>query len=305
MRRLREGYCLVANPFDPRCLARVSLTPEEVESFVFWTRYPRPLLRHLSELDALGCRYYFLFTLLDYPPMLEPHCPPLAARLHSFHELSARLGADRVIWRYDPILLSTLTGADFHRRAFGRLVRALEGRTRRCVVSLLDEYGKVRRRLQALAGRGLRLLRPQGDPAGTEALLRDLAAMAAAAGIQVVSCAEEEPALGRCGIPRGSCVDAGLVERLFGVRVDPRKDPGQRRACRCAVSRDIGAYDTCGFGCLYCYATSSPQRAQAALASADPDSPSLPAAPARPAAAPRRRGASQSAAPQAIVDSRL
>lgn len=256
--RVRAGFCEVPNPFNPRQVSRISLRPEDVDAVVFWTRFPRSLAPHLSVLDRREIPYLFLFTLVDYPDVMEPGAPPAADRLAAFCGLSDRLGPDRVIWRYDPVVLSNWTGPDFHRETFARLARSLAGRTRRCVVSLMDPYAKVRRRLAPLMKRGMAL--EAWDPARHGPLMADLARIGGEHGIRLQSCAEAAD-LAPFGIPPGACVDGALLERLFGVPDPGRKDSGQRSRCRCVPSRDVGIYDTCGFGCRYCYATRDPEAA--------------------------------------------
>jgi len=272
LRRVRAGACVVANPLNPRAASRVSLKPEDVDAIVFWTRNPRPLLSHLAELDERGFRYYFLFTVLDYPRTLDPSVPPARAAVAAFRQLARRLGPERVVWRYDPIVFSNVTGAAFHRRAFEDLAAALQGCTTRCVISFLTIYRKMAARLQALAGQGLRLETPA--PAEIEALVRALATTAAQRGMELTACAEERD-LAALGVRRGKCVDDELIRRQFGIRVASRKDPSQRERCRCVVSRDIGAYDTCVYGCRYCYATNSFERARENHARHDPAAESL------------------------------
>jgi hypothetical protein len=272
MRRVRAGECLVPNPVNPAQVSRVSLRPEDVEAIVFWTRNPRPLMPHLRELDAAGHRYYFLYTLLNYPAEIDPACPALPESADTFRRLSECIGPDRVIWRYDPIVISRLTGPDFHRDNFARIAQALEGFTSRCIVSVVDMYRGAVRRLAEVPALGP----PEvfGDEAALRRVLRTIAEEAGTRGIRVQRCAEERdwdvPQIGP-----GPCVDDALVRRLFGVDVSGRKDPAQRRACHCVVSRDIGAYDTCVYGCRYCYATSDPAAARANRRRHDPEAPSL------------------------------
>lgn len=257
LQQVRRGFCQVANPFNPQQVRRVSLLPDEVTAIVFWTRHPQPLLPYLAELDQAGFRYYFQYTLLDYPRQLETHRPDWKAALRTFAALAEQIGPERVIWRYDPLVFSNLTPPEYHLRNFERLAQALRGRARRVVISLLDPYPKLKRRFAQLAQAGVQLYGPaNGEEPWLADLLRQLAACARANGLEIVSCAEPCD-LRPYGVQPGSCVDAGLIARLFGVAVSPARDPGQRPACRCAQSVDIGWYDSCLFGCQYCYATRS------------------------------------------------
>ena len=120
MNRIRAGYCLVANPFNPKQLSRVSLLPGDVDAIVFWSKNPAPLVRHLNELDAAGYRYYFQYTICDYPAELELHVPPLDHRIATARRL-ADLHAAQGDLAYDPIIVSNNTDIAYHRRAFSRL----------------------------------------------------------------------------------------------------------------------------------------------------------------------------------------
>jgi hypothetical protein len=229
-------------------------------------------MSRLGDLDKRGLRYYFQFTLLGYPRKLDPKSPSVAAAVEAFKALSDRLGPCRVIWRYDPLVFTSLTTADFHRDNYGQLAETLRGYTHRSVVSLVDKYRKAERRLKVL----------DNTPAAVETrefqeiggLLGDLASLAAANRMEIVSCAEEFD-LSCFGIRPGKCIDDQLIAEIFRIQVNWKKDPTQRAACGCMVSRDIGMYDSCLFGCQYCYATQSFERARVNFDQHDPTSPSL------------------------------
>lgn len=250
MDSLRRGFAEVENPHNPGQVSRVSLLPDDVDAIVFWTKNPGPLIDHLAEIEKLGQRFYFQFTLNDYPRDLEPNLPPLDQRIATFIELCDKIGPRRVVWRYDPIILSDKTGAEYHRRAFENLCAQLGAHTRRVVVSLIDYYMKTRRNLKPLdyqfdfdAEK-----RPE-----TDELLGDLAGMARARSLEIFSCAEERDYT-ELGIPPGRCVDGELIESLWEIKKSWKKDPSQRKHCLCTQSRDIGAYGTCKHACPYCYA---------------------------------------------------
>ena len=270
--RIRAGWCTVPNPFNPNQVSRISLKLEDVDVIVFWTRNPRPLMRHLAELGARGYRYYFQYTLLDSPRPIDPHVPTLEASLRTFRELADRVGPERVIWRYDPIVWSNVTGTGFHQQTYERIAGELRGYTHRSVISLLDVYRKAEKRLKALAQHGIELATPDEDDLGK--LMRALVETATANDIEITSCAEQID-LRPLGIRPGKCVDDEYIKRVFGLDVTHQKDPSQRQACGCVASRDIGMYDSCLFGCAYCYATSNLERARANHAQHHPDSTSL------------------------------
>jgi hypothetical protein len=275
MNRVRAGYCTVPNPFNPSQVTTISLRPEDVDVIVFWTRNPRPMFRHLEELDRRGYRYYFQYTLLDNPRLLDRKGPPVVASLDTFRELAGRIGPERVIWRYDPIVFSNLTDTRFHQETYARIARALRGHTYRSVISLLDMYRKLDKRLHALAGQGVEVVDYDGKPDQCfDELMHTMVGAAHQNGMDLFSCAETRD-LQVYGIRPGKCIDDDYIRDVFGLEVSHRKDPSQRAACGCVVSRDIGIYETCLFGCQYCYATGSFERARLNYQAHDPRSPSL------------------------------
>lgn len=272
--RINAGYCTVPNPFNTQQVMRISLAPQDVDVVVFWTRNPRPLFPRFRELDALGFRYYFQVTLMDNPRLIDPRSPAGEAAVATLRELARYIGSERVIWRYDPIVFSEITPPEFHRECYARLARALRGSAARSVVSFLDLYGKTHRRMQAMQAAGVRLLPFDVSDPWLGNLLSDMAEIAAQNGMEVVSCAEVRD-LQPFGIRPGKCIDDEYIQKVFGLEVTHTKDPGQRKACGCVISKDIGMYDTCLFGCQYCYATSSFERAARNYACHNPASPSL------------------------------
>lgn len=262
--RLAQGRARVVHPFRPSLVRTVDLRPPPagtMDALVLWTRTPGPLLGDLPEWERRGIRSVWLVTVTGYPPAIEPHAPPERAALAALEELSRRVGAQRVAWRYDPVLFVPELGIDpaWHRRNFERLAGRLSGRVDRCVLSLYDPY-------RAPEGRFRRAGLHVHTEGGAE-LARDLAGIAARHGIPMRTCCED---LEDAGIPPGACIDGPWLRRLWGVEAGARKDPGQRAACRCAPSVDIGAYDTCVHGCLYCYATHARHRASARHRAHDP-----------------------------------
>ncbi|MBN1681529.1 MAG: DUF1848 domain-containing protein [Anaerolineae bacterium] len=265
--RVRAGFCHWRHPFTGQ-VYRVSLAPEDVIAYVFWTRNPSPLLPHLPELETRGCRYYVQFTITGYGAPLELYAPTLDAAIRAFRATAAHVGPERVIWRYDPIVISSITPPAAHAERFERIAAALAGYTRRCTFSFLDLYGKTRRNLARLTQRHGITFEPLADHA-RRALVAHMAAAAAENDMQLVTCCEDdhERVPGVCA---GSCVDLGLLRRLTHDPALALPQRPTRDHCGCVKSVDIGAYDTCLFGCAYCYATNSRTAARRRRDSHDP-----------------------------------
>ena len=272
MNRIRDGYCVVPNPLNPKRVSRVSLKSKDVDIIVFWTRDPRPALSHLSELDALGYQYYFLYTVMNNPRSIDVKTPPLETALRTFHRLADRIGPRKMVWRYDPIVFTTMTDAAFHRHTYQYIAETLRGYTGRSIISTLDLYRKARKRFRELADKGIELRNCESDEYGH--LMRTLARVARNNRMEIFSCAETND-LQAYGIPPGKCVDDTYIKSTFGLDVTHKKDPSQRKACGCVVSRDIGMYDSCLFGCRYCYATTRFEQAKINYRNHNPHSPML------------------------------
>lgn len=277
MARLKAGYIRWKSPFGGSPLY-VSFAKTRV--FVFWSKNPAPFFSHLDTLDRRGYRYYFLYTLNDYEAeQLEPNVPPVDERIDTFIRLSRRIGKGRVVWRFDPLVLSDTITVDVLLERIRQIGERIAPYTKRLVFSFvdIDKYAKVRRNLVSGGCAGAREFTAQDIVAFCEGIMRinqewDLI---------ITACAEQRD-LSPYGIGRGQCISYDLMTAEFGddpelmkflqtgdqrtltgmgVTFDPSrrlKDPGQRNACRCIVSKDIGQYSTCMHLCTYCYANTSP-----------------------------------------------
>lgn len=266
MERLRAGYVEWRNPFNARQRQYVSFA--KTRAVIFWSKNPAALLPHLAELDALGLNYYFQFTLNDYEDDgLEPGVPPLAERIETFRQLAKRIGPERVVWRFDPLILTSTVTLEVLLDRIAALAEQLRGCTRRLVISFADIecYRSVLRRLSR-SNAGAREFTPEEMDEFAAWLVERNKEW----GLELSACAEDSALAGiaksRCidGHLLASCFgdDGELMEFLGGDTLFPGDGPvssalkhrGQRKACGCIVSKDIGAYGTCGHGCLYCYA---------------------------------------------------
>lgn len=253
--RLKERMVCVRNPFRPGDVSRISLSRDVVDGFVFWTKNPRPMLKRLGELEEFP--YYFQFTLNGYGVELEPGLPDKETGLVPvFQELSEYAGRERVIWRYDPILVTPEYTVLRHQELFGRLAEKLAAYTRKVVISFLDPYTNIQGRLARSA--------VQEPEAGQmEQLARQIGKIASEYGLDVETCAEAGDYVAY-GIRHGKCIDASLLGRIAGEPLSTGKDTGQRKFCGCDASIDIGAYHTCQNRCVYCYAGHKSREGQTA-----------------------------------------
>jgi DNA repair photolyase len=253
---LDAGFVNLPNPYNKTQISKISLRPEDLDAIVFWTKNPAPIFVQLCAIERVCERFYFQFTLNDYPPELEPGLPSLDERCASFEKLSLRLGPERVIWRYDPIIISNNTDHAYHLAKFGALCERLAPHTRRVMISLVDYYRKTVRNLRPLREAGYEFKIDADSSLETRDLLAELARTAAKNQIEIQSCAEDQ-GFSDIGIPPGACIDGELIEHLFGLGKTWKKDPGQRKHCLCSQSRDIGSFGTCDHACPYCYAAGS------------------------------------------------
>lgn len=270
IRRLEAGHAAWVNPWNCRS-TYVSFA--KTRAIVFWSKNPRPLLRHLPRLDALGYSYSFLYTLNDYrQENLEPNLPPLAERERTFIDLSSRLGPRRVSWRYDPLLLSDALSVDDLLSRIESIGSRLHRYTRRLIISFVDiaRYPKVRSRLAAGGHPGVR----EFSETEIDAFCSGLSDIAAGWDLEVSACGERRD-LSQYGIRPGQCISAARMREAFpgdetllsflapppgtsGVTGEAfLRDPGQRKECGCIASKDIGRYATCMHLCAYCYANAT------------------------------------------------
>ncbi len=263
--RIKDGYAYVRNPMNPHMISKISLSPDVVDGIVFWTKNPAPMLHRLEELRDYT--YYFQFTLTPYGTDTEKNIPSKNDFvIPAFRKLSSLIGRERVIWRYDPIMLNERYTMRYHKKYFRMLCERLADYTEKCTISFLDLYINIRR---SIAESGIRAPTVQE----AEELTEYFAAVSKEHGIFIDTCAESID-LGKYGAAHACCIDKNRLERIGGYSLRTERDKNQRAACECAASIDIGAYSTCRNGCVYCYAGS--RRAdRARLGKHNPSSPLL------------------------------
>lgn len=250
MNRIKEKYVLVRNPFNPRMISRISLNPAVVDCIVFWTKNPSPMLEKLELLKDY--KYYFQFTLNPYGEELEKHLPSLNKRIETFKRLSDKTGSEKVIWRYDPILTNKKYTVAFHREHFDELADALRSYTDKCMLGFIDHYPHIRKTMDQHDIRPL-----QEEETGEMAVAFKKSADRYS--ITLDTCTTKVN-LSHLGISAGLCIDNRLIEKITGYPIAAAKDKNQRNICSCIESIDIGTYESCLNGCIYCYAIKGNER---------------------------------------------
>ncbi|SHO48609.1 DUF1848 domain-containing protein [Anaerocolumna xylanovorans] len=266
LNRIKEGYLYVRNPMNQHQVSKIDISPEVVDCIVFWTKNPESMLDKLEQLK--GYKYYFQFTLTGYGKDIEPYLPHKREKMIPvFQQLSAKIGKEKVIWRYDPIIITDKYSEDYHIKAFNEIASALNGYCGRVVISFVDLYAKIKKSMNEIGTRDI-------NTADILNFASRLACIAKSNNMQIETCAERID-LSACGIKHSSCIDKELIEQITGYTIKAEKDKNQRAECGCIESVEIGAYNTCLNGCKYCYANDSNERIKANTAVYDVNSPLL------------------------------
>lgn len=246
--RIKEGFLLVRNPMNIHQVSRIDLSPEVIDCIVFWSKNPRPMLERLDELK--NYKYYFQFSLNSYGKDVEQNVPSKNDEvIDTFKRLSDKIGNEKVIWRYDPILINQIYTIDYHVSYFEKLALHLKDYTQKCTISFIDFYSKIKKNIEQLNIVSLTYEEK-------EALAGKLFEIASGYGLKLDTCAEGIE-LSHLGIGHAKCVDDELISKIVGYPLKADKDKNQRPECGCVSSVDIGMYNTCLNGCRYCYANHS------------------------------------------------
>lgn len=288
--RLSKGYCVWYNPFNQQ---KMYISFERCRVIVFWTKNPAPIIPYLPELDKRGIHYYFQVTLNDYVKEgFEPNVPSVEERVETFRTLSNLIGKEKVIWRFDPMIVTSQLTPRMLLSKIWHIGNELKGYTDKLVFSFVDvkAYRKVQNNLvketpyynknnveQAEMTDAQRVEVVEGLVKLREIWKQD------GWNLEMATCAEEVD-LDKYGISHNRCIDGELMKRIFAddkelvyylhtlkwpekdmfgeippIPQKPKnvKDSGQRKICGCMVSKDIGMYNTCRHFCVYCYANTS------------------------------------------------
>lgn len=266
--RIREGYVMTRNPYYPRQVIRYSLTPELVDCICFCTKNPAPMLDRLEELRPFNQLWFV--TITPYGKDIEPGVPDKGRVAESFKQLSRLIGKQNVIWRYDPIFVAEsfplAYSLDFHIQSFEKLAEQLHSYTETCIISFIDLYAKTKRNFP----QAREVTRPE-----QEALGQAFGAIGKKLGLSIKTCCEGD-ALQKYGIDPSGCMTKAVLEKAIKAPLDvPARVSRARQECDCLLGNDIGSYNTCSHGCVYCYANYDQNTVARNRRCHDPESPFL------------------------------
>ena len=247
LNRVKEGYVLVRNPYNPSAVTKYRIDPGVVDLIAFCTKNPAPMLPYMDILKPYG-QYWFV-TITPYGKEIEPNVPDKAKVIEDFKTLSKMVGVDSVGWRYDPIFITEKYSLDFHLKAFEKMARELSGYTHTCVISFIDLYKKVVNNFPQVR---------EVSKAERIKIGKTFAEIGKKYGITIKACAEGEE-LKPYGVDCDGCLTKSTYETALHTKLNMPKRKGQRGACACFLGNDIGAYDTCKHLCKYCYANTNPK----------------------------------------------
>lgn len=244
LNRLNEGYVYVRNPINKNQVSYIEFDNKVLDFMVFWTKYPINILNKIENIKDYN--FYIQYTITGYEREIEPFCHSKDNVIDLFKDLSLKVGKERILLRYDPIFISKKYNLNFHVNFFEYLCKNLRGYTNIVVISFLDLYKKI---IKNIEKNGIRTLNKNE----IEFICERISKIAKNNNMKVQTCSEKID-LSKFGIEHGSCIDKKLIEKITGFDIDVRKDKNQRKECGCIESIDIGCYDSCQNGCIYCYA---------------------------------------------------
>ena len=261
--RIDEGFVYVRNPYAKNQIYSYKLDPELIDCIIFCTKNPRPMLKNLEKIDKFN--QYWHITITPYEREIEPNVPPVDDVLESFKYLSDKLGKENVTLRYDPIFINEKYTLEKHIESFDYIANSLSDYTTEAIISFIDLYEKTKHNF------------PQAIEVDKEERLKigkEFAKIGKENNILIKTCVEGNE-LDKFGIDSSGCMTKEVIERAINKNLDMPKQKARNGQCYGLLNNDIGEYNTCNHGCLYCYANSNKKLVKRNLKLHNPKSPIL------------------------------
>ena len=261
--RIEEGFVYVRNPYVKNQIYSYRLDPELIDCIIFCTKNPKPMLENLEKIDKFN--QYWHITITPYEKEIEPNVPPMNDVLESFKYLSKKLGKENVTLRYDPIFINEKYTLEKHIESFEYIANSLSDYTTEAIISFIDLYEKTKRNF------------PKAREVTKDERLKlgkEFAQIGKKNNITIKTCVEGSE-LDKFGIDSSGCMTKEVIERAINKNLNIPKQKARNGECYCLLNNDIGEYNTCAHGCLYCYANSNKKLVKRNLKLHDPKSPIL------------------------------
>jgi hypothetical protein len=240
--RIKEGFVWVRNPYNPKLIHQYQLDSSVVDCIVFCTKNPFPMLNRLDELKSF--KQFWAVTITPYGKDIEPNVPDKLKVIEDFKCLSNYVGKNSVEWRYDPVFISDKYTVEYHMRSFEKIAQSLSGYTNACVVSFIDLYEKTQRNFPGVK---------EVSMDDQIKLIQTFVEVGNKYNIRIKTCLEKSE-LKEYGADTRGCLTQEVIEKSIDHKLNIPTLPQARKGCECLLGNDIGAYNSCGHGCVYCYA---------------------------------------------------
>ena len=239
LNRLKENYVITQNPINRNKFYRIPLNKDIVDVIVFWSKNPD--IDFLKKVTDLGYEFYLHFTITPYDKNIEKNLPNKTVLIKKIIDISNFFGREKIVWRYDPIILNDKFDINYHINNFNNFSCQLKEYTDECIFSFIQIYSKIKNNIK-------NLVLNDNDKIF---LINSLKEIADKNNIKLKSCSQYFDI-----VEKASCIDKERIQKILGYSIKEKKDKSQRKLCNCIESIDIGSYNTCQNGCIYCYANS-------------------------------------------------
>ncbi|MEI0698643.1 DUF1848 domain-containing protein [Brachyspira intermedia] len=242
LNRLKEEYLITQNPISKNNFYKIPLNKNIVDIIVFWSKNPN--IDFLKEVRDLGYKFYLHFTITPYDKNIERNIPNKKLLIRNFQTISKLFGKEKIIWRYDPIILNDDFNANYHINNFKNFADSLNGYTDECIFSFVQIYSKIKNNIKNINDDDKLLL------------IENIKEISENNNIKLKSCSQDFDNITNIRVEKSACIDKERIQKILGYSIKEKKDKSQRKLCNCIESIDIGMYNTCTNGCIYCYANS-------------------------------------------------
>ena len=242
LNRLKEEYLITQNPISKNNFYKIPLNKNIVDIIVFWSKNPN--IDFLKEVRDLGYKFYLHFTITPYDKNIERNIPNKKLLIRNFQTISKLFGKEKIIWRYDPIILNDDFNANYHINNFKNFADSLNGYTDECIFSFVQIYSKIKNNIKNINDNDKIIL------------IENIKEISKKNNIKLKSCSQDFDNITNIRVEKSACIDKERIQKILGYSIKEKKDKYQRKLCNCIESIDIGMYNTCTNGCIYCYANS-------------------------------------------------